>query len=51
MVHSDGIWNDLELLCQYLGVLTPHPLGLHFNCILGILLFDFIEKGVGPHNI
>ena len=25
MVHSDGIWNDLYLLCQDLWVLPPYP--------------------------
>ena len=46
MVHYDGIWNDLELLCQYLWVLTLIPLGLHFLLHFGV--FHFLEKDVGP---
>ena len=47
MVHSDGIWNDLELLCQDLWVLTPLAsiLSLQFWVLYFI---GFLEKVVGP---
>jgi len=39
----------LELLCQDLWVLTPHPLCLHFLLHFWVLnIFNFLEKGVGP---
>ena len=53
MVHSYGIQNDLELLCQDLWVLTPNP-HLPSIYIFNLLhfwvfqLFDFLEKVVGP---